>query len=64
MKVKSVTYVEVFGTYMHGFTKMDTHMAEMIADGWRVQSQNLQPAHKGLWGTKQPNSMIVTYIKD
>jgi hypothetical protein len=66
MQVKTVTYTEVLrGTYVLGFKKMDTHMTEMLNDGWRVQSQNSQPAGKGIFpGVKRPGSMFVTYVKD
>ncbi|MFZ3324546.1 MAG: hypothetical protein WA231_01035 [Methylocella sp.] len=29
---------EVFGVYILGFKKMDAHMAEMMNEGWTVQS--------------------------
>jgi hypothetical protein len=66
MQVKTVTYTEVMpGTYISGFKKMDTHMAEMLNDGWRVQSQTHKPAGKGILpGVRRPGAMIVTYVKD
>lgn len=65
MQVKTITYTEVLGMYVLGFKKMDTHMAEMLRDGWRVQSQNTQVAGRGILpGVRRPGSMIVTYVKD
>ena len=66
MQVKTITYTEVLrGTYVMGFKKMDTHMAEMMNDGWRVQSQNAQPSGRGILpGVKRPGAMLVTYVKD
>jgi hypothetical protein len=53
------------GVFMLGFKTMDTHMAEMMNDGWRVQSQNHQPKGPGfLPGVKKPGTMMVTYVKD
>jgi hypothetical protein len=37
-QVKAVEYGEVSGVYILGFKKMDAHMAEMMNDGWTVQS--------------------------
>jgi hypothetical protein len=37
-QVKTVEYGEVFGVYILGFKKMDAHMAEMMNEGWTVQS--------------------------
>jgi hypothetical protein len=66
MQVKTITYTEVLGGfYVLGFKKMDTHMAEVMSDGWRVQSQSHQPACNGfLPGVKRPGAMVVTYVKD
>jgi hypothetical protein len=66
MQVKTVSYTEVLGgMFVLGFKSMDTHMAEMMNDGWRVQSQNHQPKGPGfLPGVKKPGSMMVTYVKD
>jgi putative transcriptional regulator len=66
MQVKTVTYTEVIrGTYVLGFKKMDTHMAEMLNDGWRVQSQTPQAAGRGILpGVRRPGAMLVTYVKD
>jgi hypothetical protein len=65
MQVKTITYTEVFGAYVYQFKGMDKHMAEMMNDGWRVQSQTQQAAGKGfLPGVKRPGAMVVTYVKD
>lgn len=65
MQVKTITYTEIMGAYVLGFKKMDTHMAEMMTDGWRVQSQTPMASGKGMFpGTKKPGSMLVTYVKD
>jgi hypothetical protein len=66
MQVKTVSYTEVVGgVFVLGFKKMDTHMAEMMNDGWRVQSQIHQPKGRGILpGVKRPGTMIVTYVKD
>jgi hypothetical protein len=66
MQAKTITYTEVLqGAYVFGFKSMDKHMSEMLNDGWRVQSQNAQPAGKGfLPGVKRPGAMVVTYVKD
>jgi hypothetical protein len=37
-QVKTVEYGEVSGVYILGFKKMDAHMAEMMNEGWTVQS--------------------------
>ena len=37
-QVKTVEYGEVFGVYIFGFKKMDAHMAELMNEGWTVQS--------------------------
>jgi hypothetical protein len=66
MQVKTITYTEVFrGKYILGLKSMDAHMTEMLKDGWRVQSQNMQQAGKSPFpGVKRPGSMVVTYVKD
>jgi hypothetical protein len=66
MQVKTETYTEVVrGVFVMGLKKMDTHMAEMMNAGWRVQSQTYQPPGKGfLPGVKRPGAMLVTYVKD
>jgi hypothetical protein len=66
MQVQTVSYTEVIGgTFVLGFKSMDRHMAEMMKDGWRVQSQIHQPKGPGfLPGVKKPGAMIVTYVED
>jgi hypothetical protein len=66
MPVKTVTYTEVVrGAFVLGFKKMDTHMEEMMNEGWRVQSQTYQASGKSfLPGVKRPGAMLVTYVKD
>jgi hypothetical protein len=66
MQVKTVSYTEVVGgMFLLGFKTMDTDMAEMMNDGWRVQSQSHQPKGKSFFpGVKKPGTMIVTYVKD
>lgn len=66
MQVKTVSYTEVVGgVFVLGFKKMDTHMAEMMNDGWRVQSQNHKPkTGEPFSPLKRPGTMIVTYVKD
>jgi len=63
MQVKTITYTKVLGTYILGFKKMDTHMAEMMNEGWRPQAQNAHDGKKGLISNK-PDTMTVTYVKD
>jgi hypothetical protein len=46
-QVKTVEYGEVFGVYILGFKKMDAHMAEMMNEGWTVQSTRTRDAGKG-----------------
>jgi hypothetical protein len=66
MQVKTITYTEVIrGKYILGMKGMDSHMEEMAKDGWRVQSQNMQQAGRGILpGVRRPGSMVVTYVKD
>ena len=45
-QVKTVEYGEVFGVYILGFKKMDAHMAEMMNEGWTVQSTQTWDAGK------------------
>lgn len=66
MQVKTITYTEIVpGKFILRLKSMDSHMAEMAKDGWRVQSQNMQQAGKGILpGVRRPGSMVVTYVKD
>lgn len=66
MQVKTELYTEVIqGAFVLGFKKMDTHMAEMMTSGWRVQCQTYQAAGRGMFpGVRRPGSMLVTYVKD
>jgi hypothetical protein len=64
MEVKTVTYVKVLGTFRLGFAGMDSHMADMMSEGWNVVSQSLQPGRSFSLGvTPKPDNMIVTYAK-
>jgi hypothetical protein len=63
-EVKTITYTKLLGTYVLGFKKMDTHMAEMMSQGWRVQAQNAQDGKKRILMGNTADSMTVTYIKD
>ena len=65
MQVKTVTYTEVVrGAFVLGFKKKDTHMGEMMNEGWRVQSETYQTPRRGFLGVRQPGAMLITYVKD
>ena len=49
MQVKTVSYTEVMGgVFVLGFKSMDKDMAEMMNNGWRVQSQSHQSKGPGI----------------
>lgn len=62
MQVQTITYMKFLGSFVIAFKPMDTHMAEMKKEGWRVQSQEARPGRRGFLNT--PDTLIVTYVKD
>jgi hypothetical protein len=63
MQVQTITYTKLLGSYILTFNKsMDTHMTEMVNEGWRVQSRDAHPGRRGFLNT--PATMTVTYVKD